>query len=215
MIVVGTLCVGLSWIGSMFSEGGGNPGGFLVYAAVAFVLGIVLLSWAAAPPGEGRGLLRRDADRAVRTRLLVGLGLALVAADCSSPAPTPTPPPAETPAPTDVGGIHVILPTHTLTGAMPAAEITGKLVYAIPCVTISDLTNVYVPVWPPGFSARLNGQQVLIVSPRGEVFGASGEISLTGGVFEGESASQVRDHAVNLAPPCDKEPFWLVAYVQP
>jgi len=109
----------------------------------------------------------------------------------------------------------VILPTHTLTGAMPAALITGMLAYANPCVTISDRTTTYVPVWPPGYSARLLGQQVLVVSPTGEIFGVSGEVSLTGGVFEGESASLVRDHAINLAPACDVEPFWLVAAVSP
>jgi hypothetical protein len=97
---------------------------------------------------------------------------------------------------------------------MPAALLTGRLDYSDPCVTVTDLTGTtYMPVWRPGFSARRTSDQVLIVSPQGEVFGASGEISLGGGVFEGESAKLVREHAVNLISPCDREPFWLVADV--
>ncbi len=108
----------------------------------------------------------------------------------------------------------MILPTHSLTGAMPAAIITGKLAYADPCVTIADKTGVYMPVWPPGFSARRTGEQVVVVSPAGEVFGATGLLSLVGGIFEGESAPLVRESVVNLFPACNREPFWLVAEVR-
>jgi hypothetical protein len=51
LFVAGTLCLGLGYVGWMFSEGGGNPAGFLVYAAVAFVLGVVILIRRNSPAG--------------------------------------------------------------------------------------------------------------------------------------------------------------------
>jgi hypothetical protein len=51
------------------------------------------------------------------------------------------------------------------------------------------------------------------VGPNSQVFGTGGQISLGGGIFEGESAGHIRDNSINLIPMCDHEPFWLVADV--
>lgn len=158
-----------------------------------------------------------------RTLSILGLLLLMVSA-CSTAAPTiPTSTHVTSPTiPATVGasftpgvvdGVPVLIPTHTLSGAMPAGLITGKLSYDDPCVTISERAVVYVPVWPLGFSARRIGEEVIIASPRGELYAAGHDISLTGGVFEGDSASFVRENAVNLIPACDRGPFWLVADV--
>jgi hypothetical protein len=113
-----------------------------------------------------------------------------------------------------VPGVPVILPTYTQTGALPAALIVGEPAFAKGCVTVSDLTATYEAIWPAGFSARLQGKTVVIVSPSGQVFGGDGRVALGGGVFEGESAALVRDRVVNLQPQCDREPFWLVSDVR-
>jgi hypothetical protein len=94
--------------------------------------------------------------------------------------------------------------------------MVGQLAGANGCVTVSDLRGTgetYETIWPAGFSARRQGDLVVVVSPTGQVFGADGRVALGGGIFEGESAPLVRDHVVNLFPPCDREPFWLVASV--
>jgi hypothetical protein len=137
-----------------------------------------------------------------------------LAAGCSTPVPSAVSSPLAANPPPAALGVPVVLPIHTLTGAMPAALITGKLAFKDGCLTISDQTGTsYEAVWPMGFSARRAGDLVLIVGPSGQVFGTGGQISLGGGVFEGASAGHVRDHAINLIPMCDHEPFWLVADV--
>lgn len=144
--------------------------------------------------------------------------VAAVSASCSTPLPPPatasTPLVAPTVIATGPAGVPVVLPTYTLSGALPAALLVGKLAYNAPCVTISDeLGTVYQLIWPAGFSARWAGDIVRIVGPDGRVFGTDSGISLGGGAYEGDSARVLRDSVVNLPSRCDREPFWLVADV--
>ncbi len=107
----------------------------------------------------------------------------------------------------------VALPTHTLSGALPVAGLTGKLAYEQPCFTVTDRGETYVLIWPPGFMARRDGDFVVIVGATGLVFSPPTELSFTGGVYEGDSANLVRDNVMDLPAACDREPFWLVTEV--
>ena len=96
---------------------------------------------------------------------------------------------------------------------MPAALLTGRLVFTDPCFTVTDSRGTrYELIWPKQFTARREGDLVSVVGAGGEVWGLS-ELSFGGGAFDGDAAKGLRDGIVDLPVACDHEPFWLVADV--
>jgi hypothetical protein len=129
-----------------------------------------------------------------------GAGVAILAlAACGSSAPP-----------------GVFLPTYRAMDGMPAAEIRGQLVERNGCLTIEADGERWLLLWPPGSSATL-GADGLVVRSGGAQAVVGTAVVTGGGEYGPESRAFVAD-LIGTPPPAacaDIDRFWLARPVEP
>lgn len=128
---------------------------------------------------------------------LLGLGLAMFLVACGGTAPAP--------------GEPVLLLQNDAKPDLMMALLAGKLSVVDSCWQIKGEGDVaYTPVWPAGYSLRMDGETANVLDSSGRVVARSGAaVSLGGGEIPAE---QIEGYVSETPVKCPG-PYWVVSSV--
>lgn len=152
-----------------------------------------------APGGSVLGHGRRAAGGSMA--LLAGLVLSACASSASGPvgaAPSgPAAPPASETPTTDPGPELPV--AAAASPSLMAALLEGSLAVIADCLVIDDGTDeVTIGVWPPGWSATVRGDRIVVLDAGGEVFARDGDAVKVGGGHSDDAAAALPESCSDL-----------------